>query len=168
MKLNEYKKVINDNNDLQASDGSINYNAILKVLDPEEDVEIKIREDSLIRVMYVSKEINRAKVLLLSTKNSQDAIAQTAGKDKSESFIARLRPREQSYIIKLIHTNLKPICNRYQLKISIEPLMQVSSSLGCDVKSSNLPNDVIDIYGNDSFDDIKDKWFLIPDKYIQI
>ena len=86
------------------------------MLDPEEDVEIKIREDSLIRVMYVSKEINRAKMLLLSTKNSQDAIAQTAGKDKSESFIARLRPREQSYIIKLIHTNLKPVCNRISIK----------------------------------------------------
>ena len=157
----------NNNNALQASDGSINYNAVLKVYEPEEEVEIIIREDSLVRVMYISKEMNRAKVMMLANKNSEKAIAQTEGKDKNESFIVRLLPRKQSYVIRIVHLNLKPMCNRYQLKIAIEPVVQVHSALmHCEQASSHLPQDELFIYGNDNYNTITDKWFSIPDTLV--
>ena len=145
--------------DLQKSDSSLILSEIYKVNEEIENTEFIISEESIIRVMFVSKEINRAKVSILYNKNDITPIIQTEGKEGIESFIMKLSPREVPYVIKIEHFDLKMSCNRYQLKIEIEPLIVIYEDLKCDnsnIKDNNfvnvgkLVNNEIVLNGNDS------------------
>lgn len=157
--------------DIQRSDGSLAYSSVLKVKEEIEYTSILIKEDSIVRVMFISKEMNRAKVYLLKNKNdNNDYIAKTEGKEKSESFIARLKRREQPYVIKIMHFSLRASCNRYQIKIAIQPVTLVSNSLTCvvvkDKLDSYLPKSEINIEGNDNFTEINSQWYHVTDELI--
>jgi len=128
--FNEYEDEEKDMNK-QEIDGSINLSLILKVSSEEETTEIIIPENSIIRIFYHSFEINNAKVLILENKYDEKPIAFSEGKEKSESFIARLAKKASPYVIKILHFNLKASCNKYKLKISIMPVLQVVSHLKC-------------------------------------
>lgn len=132
-----YKKLFTDFEDeekdlnTQDLDGSINFSQIFKVSNESEQSEILIPEDSIIRIFFHSFEINNAKVIMLENKYDEKPIAFTDGKEKSESFIARLQRKSTPYIIKVMHFNLKTSCNKYKLKIAIMPITQVVSHLKC-------------------------------------
>lgn len=122
---------------LQDIDGSINLSEIFKVSADEEITEILIPENSVIRIFYHSFEINNAKVLILENKYDENPIAYSDGKEKTESFIARLAKKNSPYVIKILHFNLKSSCNKYKLRISIMPINQVESHIKC---SNNVIN----------------------------
>ena len=130
--------------EFQKSDSSLNLNEIYKVNGDNEKSEFIISEESIIRVMFISKEMNRGKVSLLYNKNDNTPIIQTEGKEGIESFIMKLNPREVPYIIKIEHLNLKYSCNRFQLKIEIEPLIVIFEDLKCD-NNNVISNNFISI-----------------------
>jgi hypothetical protein len=151
----------------QDSDGSLDLLAVFLVKKPEETSKIFIPEDSLIRVFYESHEMNRAKVMVLKNKYDQEAIAYTEGKEKTESFIAKLDAKNSPYYLKVMHNKMKYGCNRYRLKIVIEPMrlavsdLKCKSSINIQDKDNLLPpqNIVLDsstVHG-------MDKVYILPD-----
>jgi len=151
----------------QKIDGSIVFNQIFKVDKNIEYSELIINENSIIRIMFITQKNNRGKVELFYNKNDKSSIIQTEGKEKIESFIMRLKMREQPYILKITHLNLGYSCNRYQLKIEIEPLITIKSNLQCENNvplfntQLNLYNDEITLNGDDNFNIINEKKFII-------
>ena len=152
---------------IQKIDGSLIYNQILKIEKNIEFTELIISENSIIRVMFISQKENKGKVELYYNKNDKSSIIQTEGKEKIESFIMRLKMREQPYILKIIHLNLGYSCNRYQLKVEIEPLVNIKSNLQCENNvplfnsQINLFNNEINLKGDDNFKNINEKKFII-------
>ena len=151
----------------QKSDGSLVYNQILKIDKNEEITELIISENSIIRVMFITQDDNRGKVELFYNKNDKGAIIQTEGREKVETFIMRLKMREQPYILKITHNNLSFSCNRYQLKIEIEPLVTLKANLQCEgniplfYSQLNLFNNEITLKGDDNFNTLNEKKFTI-------
>ena len=152
---------------LQKSDGSLIYNQILKIDKDIEYTELIISEDSIIRVMYISQDENKAKIELFYNKNDKASIIQTEGSEKVENFIMRLKMRDQPYILKINHITIGYSCYRYQLKIEIEPLITIKSNLQCEgnvlffSNQLNLFNDEINLKGNDDFKNFNEKKYTI-------
>jgi len=158
----------------QDVDGSLDLLAIYQVKQSEEITEIIIPEDSVIRVFYESREINRAKIMILENKYDQEAIAYTDGINKTESFIAKLDHKESPYYIKIMHNNLKTQCNKYRLKIVIKTFKVMLSELKCKSHininnlSSLLPasnieiGNVAGVYGSDTLFYIPDNLIFLP------
>ena len=156
--------------DIQREDGSLSMSAIYKVKEDIEYTSILVKEDSLIRIMFLTRDVGRGKVSLLKSKSDSVAIASTEGNQQKESFIARLKRRSSPYFIKIEHRYLKPSCNRYQIKIFIKPISSVSSSLICtyvkDKMIEYLPSDEIDITGNDDFKKLNEVVYQVADELV--
>ena len=119
----------------QFTDGSIELNAIFKFTEEEELLEFFVPEDSIIRVFYQSRETNRSKVMLLSSTDEESKpLAYTSGTNPNESFIAKLEKRDSPYFLKIFHNNYRTSCNRYLLRISSSPLIEVIDYLKCNDK----------------------------------
>lgn len=119
---------------IQEENGAINFSGIFKFIGDEEIMEFSVPEDSIIRVFFQSKELNRAIVQIQDSAElaeDESALAYTRGLSSSESFIAKLQARDQPYYIKIFHTSVINSCNRYLLKIAMTPLTQVIDSLSC-------------------------------------
>jgi len=146
--FNEFEDEEADSN-TQEIDGSIDLSEIFQVTNEEELTEIIVPENSVVRIFYHSFEVNNAKVLVLENKYDENPIAFSDGNEKTESFIAKLDKKNSPYVIKILHFNLKQSCNKYKLRVSIMPIMQVMSHLNC---SSTL--------------DLKDAFGLLPQQSI--
>ena len=114
---------------VQDNDGSIDFQSILEIKNTDETVRFKVYYPSLIRVFFVSRSFNRAKVSLLkSIRDTQEGfevpLASTEGMHENESFIAKLEPRSKSYYIKINHLEVPQysVCIKYQIKIVILPI----------------------------------------------
>ena len=113
--------------------------------------------------MFITQDDNRGKVELFYNKNDKGAIIQTEAREKVETFIMRLKMREQPYILKITHNNLSFSCNRYQLKIEIEPLVTLKANLQCEgniplfYSQLNLFNNEITLKGDDNFNTLNEK-----------
>jgi hypothetical protein len=103
----------------QKEDGSLNFHGIILVKEEVEFTQIKIPEDSIIRIFFKSEEINRASVSILKDKDDTNKIAFSEGKLNAEGFIVKLKKRKLPYIIRIEHHNLKSVCTRYELKVII-------------------------------------------------
>ena len=138
----------------QKSDGSLIYNKILKVNNEIEFTSFAIYEESLIRIMFISKGKNRASLKLFYNKNDENSIINTEGKENIESFIMRLNPRENVYYLKIEHFDLNFYCNKYQLKIEIQPFNNVIYDLISNENNENsneiLPVNQIILNGNEN------------------
>lgn len=114
------------------ADGSIDFYGIFKFSSFEETMKIFAIEDSIIRVFYESREVNRAKVMILDNLDEDsEPIAYSPGTNPTESFIAKLEKRDSPYYVKIMHSSTKTSCNRYLLKIETQPVVQIVDGLKC-------------------------------------
>ena len=129
----------------QKSDGALVYDKILKINNEIEFTSFAIYEESLIRIMFVSKDKNRASLKLFYNKNDENSIINTDGKENVESFIMRLMPRENVYYLKIEHFDLNFYCNKYQLKIEIQPFNNVIYDLINENNENVIKNEVLPV-----------------------
>ncbi len=152
---------------VQHPDGSVNFHSVLVARKEIEYTQIKIPENSLIRVFFLSKEINRSKVQLLHSEDDLEPLAYTDGVDPTESFLAKLEERETPYVIKFIHTGMKSTCTKYELIINIKPINLVFSNLKCDrrvKKIENLPEEKMTMGEGTTLKEYNS--FIIPESLI--